>query len=88
MFTNLFDYHPHHGICNVKNTRSCLPRTLEEETREDQDKEDDAHENEIWEVTDATEEDFGTTEGERMDLLAELGVVGLDRGTGRQGERE
>ena len=44
-----------------------LRRTVEEETREEEEQEEDegvVDENEIWQVTDVTEEDFETTEGE------------------------
>ena len=52
-----------------------LVRIVEDETGEGQDKEDDegvADEREIWQVTDVTEEELGTTEGEEVDLLTTL----------------
>ena len=48
---------------------------LEEESGEEEDKEDDedtTDEREIWQVTDVTEEDLETTEGESVDLYDKL----------------
>ena len=52
-----------------------LPRILEEENGEEQNTEDDecaADESEICRVTDVTEEEFGTNEGDEVDLLYSL----------------
>ena len=52
-----------------------LPRILEEENGEEQNTEDDecaADESEICRVTDVTEEEFGTNEGDEVDLLFSL----------------
>ena len=48
---------------------------------EQEDHEGDADEREIWQVTDVTEEDFETTEGESVDLYDKLMemVVPVDR---------